>query len=73
MIRLLFALLIVALLVMAVNRMYGLQRPAAANVPADAEQGEPLDPYARAQQFSEDYEQTLDAQRRSLDEQIDDG
>jgi ABC-type phosphate transport system substrate-binding protein len=75
MIRLLLALLIVALLLTAVSRMQGLQQ-SQQETPPDPEEtivGSQLAPYNKAQQFSEDYENALQEKREELDEQIDDG
>lgn len=73
MIRLLLALLIVALLLTAVSRMRGLQERESPPNPEETIVGSQLAPYNKAQQFSEDYDQALEEQRKALDEQIDDG
>lgn len=73
MIRLLIALIIVALLVTAVSRMHGLQQPRdAPPAPDETIIGSQLAPYNKAEQFSEDYGQALGEKRKELDEQIDD-
>ncbi len=77
MIRLLIALIIVALLLSAVSRMYGLPgRKAAEPSWEDTEyveepEGLPYEPYNRAEQFSDEYPEALDEQRKRIDEQID--
>lgn len=77
MIRLLLALIIVALLLSAVSRMLereetptGQEAPTA---PEDTMIGAAYEPYTKAQQFSEDYDKALDEKRKALDEQIDGG
>lgn len=73
MIRLLLALLIVALLLTAVSRMHGLQDREPPPDPEETIVGSQLAPYNKAQQFSEDYDEALDVKRKDLDEQIDSG
>lgn len=72
MIRLLIALLIVALSLTMLSRM--LSKEVATQVPEDTMIGEAYEPYTRAQRFSEEeYEEALDKQREDFDKQIDGG
>jgi len=72
MIRLLIALIIVALSLKMLSGMFDNEDETRA--PEDSILGEAYEPYERAQQFSEeDYEKALDAQREALDKKIDDG
>ncbi len=72
MIRLLIALLIVALSLNYLSKMVsGKENP---RPPEDAILGEAYEPYQRAKQFSEeDYGEALDQKRANLDKQIDGG
>ena len=71
MIRLLIALVIVALSLKILSGM--LNKEVETRAPEDAVLGEAYEPYTRAQKFSEeDYEKALDAKREALDKQIDD-
>ena len=75
MIRLLIALVIVALLLTKVSEMLGTKSDS--ETPPSPEEtivGKAYEPYTRAQQFSEeDYEEALDAKRKNLEERIDGG
>ncbi|MDX1554888.1 MAG: hypothetical protein R3212_02570 [Xanthomonadales bacterium] len=76
MVRLLLALIIVALLVSMVSRMNNLQESRTTERVEEAigeeyDNGLPLDPYPRAQQFSDEFPDELDEKRKRLDEQID--
>lgn len=78
MIRLLIALIVVALLITMVSRMQDVQETKTTErieqaVGEDYDDSLPLDPYPRAQQFSEQFPDELDEKRRRLDEQIDGG
>lgn len=77
MIRLLLALVIVALLLTKVSEMLGTgtrENPDSPPSPKDTIVDKAYEPYTRAQQFGDkDYEEALDAKRKSLDEQIDGG
>jgi hypothetical protein len=68
MIRLLIAFIIVALLLTAVSRMLGKE---AASAPEDTIVGDAYEPYVKAQNFNDEYEQALGEKRNDLDEQID--
>lgn len=72
MIRLLLALLVVALALTMVARMQGLRDKDAPPDPEETIVGAQLAPYNKAEQFSEDYEQELEKQRQELDQAIDD-
>lgn len=72
MIRLLIALIIVALLLTKLSGM--LNEEVAGQAPEDTILGEAYEPYTRAQQFSDEgYEDALDAQQEKRDKQIDGG
>lgn len=72
MIRLLIALLIVALLLNTLSKM--LPDEEANTAPEDTIVGAAYEPYERAQKFSEeDYIEALDKKREDLDKQIDGG
>lgn len=74
MIRLLIVVLIIALsLTMIMRKMEGDTPRDAPSSPEDTMIGRQLDPLNKAQQFSEDYGDALDEQRKDLDEAIDDG
>jgi hypothetical protein len=70
MIRLLIALLIVALALNYLSKM--LPNEEANRAPEDTIVGAAYEPYKRAQNFSEEeYEEALDLKREDLDKQID--
>jgi len=74
MIRLLIALIIVALLLTKVSSMFDQdERNAEASAPEDTIVGSAYEPYTRAQQFSEDFPDELDQKREELDKKIDGG
>jgi hypothetical protein len=74
MIRLLIALIIVALLLTKVSQMLGGAKSEDPRAPEEAILGEAYEPYTRAQQFSDkDYEEALDKQRAEMDKKIDGG
>lgn len=70
MIRLLIVLIVIALSLKMLSGM--LLKDEAGQVSEDAPVAEAYEPYARAQNFSEEeYDEALDAQREDLDKQID--
>lgn len=75
MIRLILALVIVALLLMKLSEMFGAA--GASEDPASPEEsmiGAAYEPYTKAQKFSEeDYEKALQKQREEMDKKIDGG
>ena len=71
MIRLFLALLIVALLLKVVSGMLNEGEHKGAQSPEDTIVGAAYEPYTKAQQFDDNWDKALDAQRKDLDKQID--